>query len=66
MTVLFIASKKRQPCFQSREVLRLQLMSLQDKENLFDNPSESDIEKAYESFQLLDQDEEDGEEIFIL
>ena len=41
-------------------------MILQDKENLFDNPSESDIEKAYESFQLLDQDEEDGEEIFIL
>ena len=32
----------------------------------FESPSESDIEEAYESCQLLDQDEEDDKGINIL
>ena len=37
-------------------------MILQDKENLFKNPSESYAEEAYESCQLLDQDKENDED----
>ena len=35
--------KEEQPCFQGLEVLHLQLMILQDEENTFQNPSESDV-----------------------
>ena len=38
-------------------------MILQDEENPLKNPSESDVNEAYESCQLLDQDEEDPEDI---
>ena len=41
-------------------------MILQDEENPFENPSESDVEEAYKSCQLLDQDEEDDENFDIL
>ena len=58
--------KKGEPCFQGSEVLRSQLMILQDEENPFENPSESDVEEAYKSCQLLDQDEEDDENFDIL
>ena len=58
--------KEGQPYFQGPEVLSLQLMILQDEENSFENPSESDVKEAYESCQLLDQDEEDDEYIDIL
>ena len=58
--------KKREPCFQGSEVLRSQLTILQDEENPFENPSESDVEEAYKSCQLLDQDEEDDENFDIL
>ena len=54
------------PCFQGCEVLRLQPMILQDKENSIESPSESDVKEAHESCQLLDRDEEDYEEIDIL
>ena len=54
--------KEGQPCFQGHEVLRSQLMILQDEGNPFD-PSESDVEEAYESCQLLDQGEEDDKDI---
>ena len=54
------------PCFQGCEVLRLQPMVLQDKENSIESPSESDVKEAHESCQLLDRDEEDYEEIDIL
>lgn len=47
--------KEGQPCCQGREVLRLQLMILQDEENPFENPPESDVEEAYESCQPFDQ-----------
>ena len=49
---------ERQPRSQGREALRLQLMILQNEENPFEDPSESDVEEAYNSCQLLDQDEE--------
>ena len=55
--------KKKQPCFQGREVLSSQLMVLQNEENPFVNSSECDIEESYESCQLLDQDEE-GDKVF--
>ena len=44
----------------------MQLTTLQVEENPFKNPSESDVEQAYESCRLLDQDEEDDEDIDIL
>ena len=58
--------KEGQPCFQGREVLRLQLMILQDEENPLENSSDSDVEEAYESCQPFDQDEEDDKNIDIL
>ena len=56
---------KGQPCFQGRKFLRSELMILSDEENPFGNPSESDVEEAYEC-QLLNQDEEDYKDIDIL
>ena len=57
--------KEGQPCFQGREVLRSQLMFLQDEQNPFE-ATESDVEEAYGPCQLLDQDEEDDEDIDVL
>ena len=57
--------KEGQPCFQGREVLRSQLMILQDEQNPFEATA-SDVEEAYEPCQLLDQDEEDDEDIDVL
>ena len=58
--------KEGQPCCQGREVLRLQLMILQDEENPFENPSESDVEKANGSCQPFGQDEGDDKDSDIL
>ena len=58
--------KEGQPCFQGREVLRSQLMILRHEENHFENPSESDVEEAYASCHLHDQDEEGDKDIDVL
>ena len=57
--------KEGPPCFQGREVLRSQLMILQDEQNPFEATA-SGVEEAYEHCQLLDQDEEDDEDIDVL
>ena len=58
--------KEGQPCFQGRKVLGSQLKILQNENNIFKNPSESGVDKTYESCQLLYQQEEDDEGIDIL
>ena len=58
--------KEGQLCLQGCEVLCLQFIILQDEENAFENPSESDVKEAYESCPLFDQDEEDDKDIDIL
>ena len=41
-------------------------MILRDEENHFENPSESDVEEAYDSCHLHDQDEEGDKDIDVL
>lgn len=41
-------------------------MILQGGENHFENPSESDVEEAYDSCHLHDQDEEGDKDIDVL
>ena len=58
--------KKKQPCAQGRELLRLEL-SIIDENHLDPfQATKSDVEEAYEPCQVLDPDEEGDKDIDIL